>query len=243
MKEFNVTGNCIPSMHYMVDTSEKIEKIFQLVEGKKYFTINRGRQFGKTTTLGLLEKRLPKDYICASISFQDTDEEMFTNAEGFCQGLLDKIFVTIDLTNPEEAEKWVDKSVTSFSLLSKFITKICKNKKVVLIIDESDEASNNAIFVMFLKMLREKYLLRNAGEDYTFHSVILAGVYDIKNLKYKIKLSGNYTPSTGESAQNSPWNIAVDFKIDMSFSAKEIETMLVEYEKDHHTGMNIPEIA
>jgi hypothetical protein len=35
----------------------------------------------------------------------------------------------------------------------------------------------------------------------------------------------------------------VDFKVDMSFSAKEIETMLVEYENDHHTGMNISEIA
>jgi hypothetical protein len=56
-------------------------------------------------------------------------------------------------------------------------------------------------------------------------------------------LAGNYTPSIGESAMNSPWNIAVDFDIDMSFSAKEIKTMLVEYEKDHHTGMNISEIA
>jgi hypothetical protein len=29
----------------------------------------------------------------------------------------------------------------------------------------------------------------------------------------------------------------------MSFSAKEIQTMLVEYENDHHTRMNISEIA
>ena len=43
--------------------------------------------------------------------------------------------------------------------------------------------------------------------------------------------------------QNYYWNIAVNFKIDMSFSAKEIETMLVEYENDYHTGMNISEIA
>jgi hypothetical protein len=56
-------------------------------------------------------------------------------------------------------------------------------------------------------------------------------------------LSGNYTPSTGESSMNSPWNIAIDFDIDMSFSAKEIETMLIEYENDYHTGMNISEIA
>jgi hypothetical protein len=56
-------------------------------------------------------------------------------------------------------------------------------------------------------------------------------------------LAGNYTPSPGESRENSPWNIAVDFDIDMSFSEKEIETMLVDYENEHHTGMNISEIA
>jgi len=92
-------------------------------------------------------------------------------------------------------------------------------------------------------MLRDKYLFRNAGEDFSFHSVILAGVYDIRNLKQKMILAGNYMPSSGESAMNSPWNIAVDFDIDMSFSVKEIETMLVDYENEHHTGMNISEIA
>jgi hypothetical protein len=92
-------------------------------------------------------------------------------------------------------------------------------------------------------MLREKYLQRNAGEDYTFHSVILAGVYDIRNLKQKMVLSGHHTTAPGESHENSPWNIAVDFNVDMSFSAKEIQTMLIEYENDHNTGMNIPLIA
>jgi hypothetical protein len=56
-------------------------------------------------------------------------------------------------------------------------------------------------------------------------------------------LSGKHTLSPGESLENSPWNIAVDFDIDMSFSEKEIETMLVDYENDHNTGMNISEIA
>jgi hypothetical protein len=63
--------------------------------------------------------------------------------------------------------------------------------------------------------------------------------------------SGKYTPSKGDisaslndqSKYNSPWNIAADFDIDMSFSAKEIETMLVDYENDYHTGMDISTIA
>ena len=88
MREFNVTGICVPHMHYMVNISEKIEKIFKLVEGTKYFTINRGRQYGKTTTIGRLKKRLPADYICASISFQGSSEKMFSDEEDFCRGLL-----------------------------------------------------------------------------------------------------------------------------------------------------------
>lgn len=46
-----------------------------------------------------------------------------------------------------------------------------------------------------------------------------------------------------EHQYNSPWNIAADFDIDMSFSAPQIEEMLEEYEADHHTGMDIKEVA
>ena len=253
MREFNVTGICVPNMHYMVDISGKVEKIFKLVESAKYFTINRGRQFGKTTTIGRLRKRLEEagGYICASISFQFATQLMFADEAGFSKGLLTRIYQSLLLINKEEANLWQNENIKNFDQLSLFITERCSGKKIVLIIDESDEASNNSLFVQFLKMLRDKYLFRNAGDDFTFHSIILAGVYDIRNLKQKtctersrsMILSGKYTPSEGESAMNSPWNIAVDFKIDMSFSPEEIETMLVEYENDHHTGMNISEIA
>ena len=170
----------MPNMHYMVDISEKIEQIFKLVEGKKYFTINRGRQYGKTTTLGMLERRMQDDYICLSISFQYSDDAMFSNEEGFSQGLLNRIYDALSFNNEEESNLWLDDSVRSFDQLNYFIRKRCRGKKVVLIIDEADEASNNQIFVTFLKMLRDKYLFRNAGKDFTFHSVILAGVYDVR---------------------------------------------------------------
>ncbi len=51
MREFNVTGRCVPSKHYMVDISNKINQIAAMVERGDYFTINRARQYGKTTTL------------------------------------------------------------------------------------------------------------------------------------------------------------------------------------------------
>ncbi|WP_268906370.1 hypothetical protein [Clostridium hydrogenum] len=44
MKEFNVTGLCIPQKHYMVDISLKLHKIIEMVDKGTYFTINRPRQ-------------------------------------------------------------------------------------------------------------------------------------------------------------------------------------------------------
>jgi predicted AAA+ superfamily ATPase len=57
-KEFNTTGVCIPERHYMVDTSQKLAAALELIRKGKYFAINRPRQYGKTTTLFLLEKKL-----------------------------------------------------------------------------------------------------------------------------------------------------------------------------------------
>jgi hypothetical protein len=42
-KEFNVTGTCIPEMHYMVDISDKLDKVLKLIQKGKYFVINRPR--------------------------------------------------------------------------------------------------------------------------------------------------------------------------------------------------------
>ena len=66
--------------------------------------------------------------------------------------------------------------------------------------------------------------------------MILAGLYDIKNLKLKIR-------PDSEHQYNSPWNIAAEFKMDMNFSEKQIAAMLTEYEADSQTGMDVDEMA
>ena len=104
----------------------------------------------------------------------------------------------------------------------------------MLMIDEVDSASNNQVFIDFLAQLRVYYLNRESRP--IFHSVILAGVYDIKNLKLKIR-------PDEEHQYNSPWNIAAKYNLTMSFSAAEISSMLQEYEEDNRTGMNVQEIA
>lgn len=59
-KRFNSTGVCIPSIHYMVDIESKINKIKTMVHRGEYFVINRPRQYGKTTTMFMLEEELKK---------------------------------------------------------------------------------------------------------------------------------------------------------------------------------------
>ena len=50
MKRFNTAGTCFPTEHYMVDIHERVQEIASMVERGDYFCINRGRQYGKTTT-------------------------------------------------------------------------------------------------------------------------------------------------------------------------------------------------
>ena len=151
-KKFCTTGTCIPEKNYMVDLSNRIQQIInQYIESGQYFTINRARQYGKTTLLYPLEKELRKqDYLVLSLSFEAADE--------------------------------VDKS------------------------------SDNQIFLSFLGLLREKYLKCQQGKDVTFHSVILAGVYDIKTLKLKLH-------PQEESKYNSLWNIADNNQMYMKVSS------------------------
>ena len=81
MKQFNTTGVCIPSKHYMADISERIAEIQKLVDDGKYVTINRGRQYGKTTTLDALGKVLSEKFILLNLDFQDISDAVFKTGE------------------------------------------------------------------------------------------------------------------------------------------------------------------
>lgn len=244
MKEFNVTGTCIPSEHYMVDISKKLDEIICLIEKGKYFTINRARQYGKTTTLAALHRRLKEKYLVIRLSFEGVGEQAFSSDFAFVKYFIQSIYDYLEWIGESDSliSSW--KSLDEmeqrdpFDCLSKKITDLCivSSKEILLMIDEVDKSSDNQIFLNFLGMLRNKYLRRQEGLDKTFKSVILAGIYDVKNLKLKIR-------PDAEKKYNSPWNVAADFGVDMSFSATEIASMLKDYESEHHTGMNIDEIS
>lgn len=241
-KRFCVTGTCIPEKNYMVDISGRIDRIIRdYIEKGQYFTINRARQYGKTTTLYLLERRLREEYIVLSLSFEAADE-YFESMGNLAEGLVMDISECLKAQNVDGTiiEEWNRPLSERFPMrsLGIKISSLCKTcgKKIILMIDEVDKSSDNQIFLSFLGLLREKYLKWQQGKDETFQSVILAGVYDVKTLKLKLH-------PQEEMKYNSPWNIAVDFQMDMSFDCEDIETMLKEYELEHRTGMHVQDIA
>ena len=238
-KEFNTTGSCNPAMHYMVDTSKKLAQIEELIDRGKYFTINRARQFGKTTTLDSLFRLLSDKYFIIKISFEGLGEDDYREGRLFLAEFQKILVKRIKTISYDLADFWKS-PVLSFGDLSKKVYDFCKlvNKPVVLMIDEVDKSQNNQLFLDLLGMLRNLYLERSESGDMssTFHSVILAGVYDVKNLKIKLR-------PDEERKYNSPWNIAAKFKVDMTFNPNEIITMLNEYEIDYQTGMNKAFIA
>lgn len=247
-KKFNVTAVCMPDEHYMVKLESRLEKIKILIDEGMYFTINKARQYGKTTTLMALEQYLKKDYYVISLDFQTFGSEEFETenifALSFAGSFMRRILpAAADASEPLkntfiQIKKIIDEEQKNFRLLKLFekISDICAqaDKPLILIIDEVDSAANNQVFIDFLAQLRAYYIRRAAQP--TFKSVILAGVYDVKNLVRKLR-------PDEEHKVNSPWNIAADFGIDMSLTKDGIAGMLKEYEEDYHTNMNIDEIA
>ena len=111
MKRFNVTGLCVHEEDYMVDISGKIEQIKKLVDSRCYFTINRARQYGKTTTLNALRKTLSNEYMCINLSFEGVGTTMFANAQSFCQRFLWQLDMAAKSGSSEKIE-WQSYAVT-----------------------------------------------------------------------------------------------------------------------------------
>ncbi|MCP4155678.1 MAG: AAA family ATPase, partial [bacterium] len=174
------------------------------------------------------------------ISFEGVGSGSYENEASFIEAFLIQLKRVFHISGNSNLEKFIDtrphmETIIKLNIwLSKLVEKI--GKKTVLMIDEVDKSCNNQLFLDFLGMLRDKYLKHNEGEEITFHSVILAGVHDVKSLKIKLR-------PDDEAKYNSPWNIAVDYDVDLSLFPHEIESMLKEYAAEQKVTIDIPLFA
>ena len=176
-------------------------------------------QYGKTTTLRALQDHLQTEYYVISTDFQTFGSAEFEHENCFALSFADDFLHLLDENNLSvnmaevfsHMKTCIESESTTYRLrkLFKDLNEICQraDKPIVLMIDEIDSAANHQVFLDFLAQLRAAYLGRN--RQAALHSVILAGVCDVKNLKRKLR------PEDAHKI-NSPWNIAADFNVDMT---------------------------
>ncbi len=168
---FNTEGACSPNRHYMVRLDERLDQIKRLyVDREKYFVINRGRQYGKTTTLRALAKYLKDEYIVLSMDFQGISTANFRDEVIFSKAFVKTLAEAFKQVEAENKDKLLEPIVSlpekpqGMTMIELFdgLSGMCReaSKPIVLIIDEVDSASNNQGFLDFLAMLRKYYLDR-----------------------------------------------------------------------------------
>ena len=245
MKRFNTTGKCIADRHYMVRIDRQVNAAARLVEGNMYFCINRGRQYGKTTTLAFLKDYLEgQGYAVFSISFEGLPDSAYESLESLLYAAIQlmefPLLIPDSSSISDETVALLHETVKNHQgtldvmTFRRIVFSMCMRDRIVVFIDEVDQAGNYPAFIKFLGLLRSMYLSRD--QIPTFQSVILAGVYDIKNLKLKLRPEEQHQ-------YNSPWNIAAPFDTDMSLHADGIAEMLAEYKQDHQLDFDESTIA
>ncbi len=152
-KYFNVEGACMQEEHYMVKLDNRLDRIKKVfVDRGSYFVINKGRQYGKTTTLQALAKYLRDSYIVLLLDFQLLGTDNFSDEKTFSRAFADYISRklerayggTVKLQGPAPDD-------TDYGLSKLFValSDLCEScpKPIVLMIDEVDSASNNQVFI------------------------------------------------------------------------------------------------
>lgn len=166
-KKFNVNGYCDPELHYMVDLSGRLKTIKAMVDEGDYFTINRARQYGKTTILAAMADYLKEDYEVVSLDFQTMSSLAFESEEMFVTAFAEELLDAVD-SFPDGIESRIGTfaqntaRICSLQALFKVLNHWCAKaaRKIILMIDEVDTATNNQVFLDFLAQLRACYLKR-----------------------------------------------------------------------------------
>ncbi|MCD7714872.1 MAG: hypothetical protein LUI39_00270 [Lachnospiraceae bacterium] len=103
-KSFNVSGTCLPDRHYMVDLGSRLAAVKNMVDAGDYFTINRARQYGKTTILNALAGYLKPYYSVISLDFQGLSYTDFESEDRFVSAVSRQILLVVEEELSADAE-------------------------------------------------------------------------------------------------------------------------------------------
>ncbi|MDR2556820.1 MAG: ATP-binding protein, partial [Bacteroidales bacterium] len=218
MKYFNIAGPCNKTDHYMIDASERIHGVEELIGYKQYFVIHAARQSGKTTYLKDLSNRLNADgkYYCLYCSLESLQDviDPQTGIPEIVRQIQSKLART-DFPHKEEFAinaNYQSFTTVLFDELSKYVKIL--DKPLVILFDEADCLSEGTM-IAFLRQLRDGHNSRAMSPF--VDSVALVGMRNIRD--YKVHLR----PDSESLGTASPFNIITKAFTINSFTKAQIE--------------------
>ena len=234
---FNTAGPCVPGEHYLLDASERLLEVAEIILRKQYFVIHAARQSGKTTLLLDLRKTLEAEgkhraLYCSLESLQGvTDPKDGLPAIVRCLiGVLPAL-QGVDFSTAVTPTDFTDYT----NVLKLFLQRLCAalDKPLVLLLDEVDCLAEGTL-ITFLRQLRDGFVNRAGGSPFP-SSVALVGMRNIRDYKAQIRPGG----ATLGSA--SPFNIASKSLTLANFTETEVGALYAQHTAD--TGQVFPSEA
>jgi type II secretory pathway predicted ATPase ExeA len=223
---FNTAGVCIPGEHYMLPPERRLGRVLTLIDERKYFTLQSGRQTGKTTSAQWLAEHYNAGdrYRAMWVDVQAAREEpdpaaaFLTVREALDHAV--RMWLA-DVGVPTGAARSLEDPKTLVQRYLEDLSARCPRPLVVLI-DEADGLVGPAM-VSFLTQLRLGYLGRQKSPFP--HSVALIGARAVRD--YVFTQEERRAVSWLGSA--SPFNITAEATSLGPFTRDEVEELLLQH--------------
>jgi hypothetical protein len=226
LPSFNTAGVCIPGEHYMLPPERRLGRVMQLIDERKFFTLQSGRQTGKTTSARWLARHYNEGdrYRAIWVDIQTAREEPDPTAA--FRTVIENLDFGVetwlgDVGVPPPSARSLENPTTVVLRYLRDLAARCPRPLVVLI-DEADGLVGPAM-VSFLTQLRQGYLARS---DAPFpHSVALIGARAVRDyiFTHEDRRAVSWLGTT------SPFNIAAEATTLGAFTRDEVEELLLQH--------------
>ncbi|MDR1746864.1 MAG: ATP-binding protein, partial [Tannerella sp.] len=227
MRYFNVAGPCIKDEHYMIDSSERLRGVKNIIDMNQYFVIHAARQSGKTTFLQELTRQLNDEGKYYALYCTVESGQEIVQAEKGIPALIRTIkkYVTrSQLPHKEEFAKnpdYEDYRNVLYVVLKQF----CKllDKPFVIFFDEADCLGEDTL-LSFLLQLRSGY--NDRGMTPFVHSVAFVGMRNLKDYRWTARPNGE------PRCVSSPLNIVREVLTIKNFTIEQVWELYLQHTSD-----------
>jgi hypothetical protein len=225
---FNTAGPCVPGEHYMLPPERRLERVLELIEGRKYFTLHAGRQTGKTTSLMWLERHFNDTgrwralWVDVETAREQPDlalalRSVLTNFDS----ALERRHPSLKRPDPSTLGALLADPATA---LLGYLTALAglDPRPLLLLLDEVDGLVG-ASMVSFLTQLRQGYIARSQTPFPA--SVVLVGQRQVRDYV----LSETERRVTAWLGTTSPFNITAEATTLAPFSEVEVGELVAQH--------------